>query len=88
MVPDSYQQNSYRRFSNYDWQELLGDVPLIYPYAPEAITSFVFDLVALTENKKLNQFTKNLVEKINPLIAKHGSGVLKLMENKSLINWG
>ena len=90
LVPDIYQQNSYKKFSSQDWQELIGDIPVVYPYAPESMASFVFDHEPLIRNKKINQFAKALSERVNPKLGfeKQGSGVLKLIEKKSLINWG
>lgn len=88
LVPDIYQQNSYKKFSSKDWQELIGDIPVIYPYAPESMAGFVFDHEPLIRNKKLYQFAKTLSEKVNPKFGKQGSSVLKLIEKKSLINWG
>lgn len=89
LVPNPYQQNSYKTLSERDWKNLIGEVPLIYPYCPEAIASFIFDHEPLTRHKKINQFARLLVSKVDPkfTLARKSPQFLKFEEKKSLINW-
>jgi MinD-like ATPase involved in chromosome partitioning or flagellar assembly len=78
---------NYKKLSDDDWLNLLGDVPVIYPFVPEALASFVFDDTSLMLNKKIYDFARELSERINPNTIST-SKLLKLVHKKSLINWG
>lgn len=78
---------NYKKLTHDDWLSLLGDVPVIYPFVPEALASFVFDDISLISNKKINNFLSELSERLNPSTSS-ASKFLRLTQKKSLINWG
>jgi hypothetical protein len=78
---------NYKKLSSDDWLNLLGDIPIIYPFVPEALASFVFDANSLIANKKISDFICDLTSRLNPHMVS-GSKFLNLQQKKSLINWG
>jgi len=61
IVPNHYQYMNYQKLRDSDWQILLGDKPLIYPYAPEELIALFDDHEPLNLSSKLSLFTKELL---------------------------
>ncbi len=67
------------------WLELLGEVPLIYPYALEEISNLLYEHVDLNENSKLLEFSKALLAKADiqtkELVLNSNRGILRFLMN-------
>lgn len=79
---------NYQRLSKIpedNWLELLGEVPVIYPYALEEITNLVYEHRDLNENSKLLEFSKALLTKANirtkELVLNSNRGILRFLMN-------
>jgi hypothetical protein len=68
LAPGYYHYNKYCNFKAADWQQILGEVPLIYPYRPDVITRLIYEAETISETEKLFVFTKELLSRlgINP----------------------
>lgn len=68
LAPGYYHYNKYLNFKEADWQQILGEVPLIYPYRPEIVTKLIYEAETIPETEKLFVFTKELLGRlgINP----------------------
>lgn len=62
IAPPHYYYAKYEALKAEDWQEILGDVPMIYPYDPETVIRFIYDKEELNTKKKLFKFTERLLE--------------------------
>ncbi len=68
LAPGYYHYNKYLNLKDSDWQQILGEVPLIYPYKPDIVTRFIYELEPILESEKLFVFAKDLLIRlgINP----------------------
>ncbi len=68
MLFQFYHYNKYLSLKDTDWQQILGEVPLIYPYRPDIVTRFIYELEPIAESEKLFIFAKELLIRlgINP----------------------
>lgn len=60
MSSSFYHYHKYKSLHHSDWKSLLGLVPLIYPYDPEAITRFLLDGEHINPKSKLYEFVEDL----------------------------
>ncbi len=65
LAPGYYNYNKYLNLAKPDWKEILGEIPLIYPYRPEAITRFIYEQEPMPETEKLFTFGKELLKQLN-----------------------
>lgn len=83
LAPGYHHYNKYKSLKDSDWQEILGDVPLIYPYKPEIITQLFYEHKDLNENESLFLFGKTLLQKLGIKTNQEGfrssQNILKLL---------
>ena len=68
LAPGYYHYNKYLNLKEADWQQILGEVPLIYPYRPDIVTRLIYELEPIPESERLFVFAKELLSRlgINP----------------------
>jgi cellulose biosynthesis protein BcsQ len=78
LAPGHHRYQDYYRFSASDWQSLLGLEPLLFPYQPELVSSFLLDHEELDDNSPLMEFVKSLISRI---------GIAETTNRKSLMEF-
>lgn len=64
LAPGHDHYNKYLHLKEADWQQILGEVPLIYPYRPDIVTRLIYEAETIAETEKLFVFTKDLLSRI------------------------
>lgn len=64
IAPGYYHYQKYQKLSEQDWLAILGEVPLVYPYSPELVISFLFEGEAISESEPLYLFAKQLLTRL------------------------
>ena len=63
IAPPHYYYSKYEGLSKKDWESIIGEVPLIYPYDPETIIRFIYDHEEIEEKRKVYKFAKELLRR-------------------------
>ncbi|MBT6842686.1 MAG: hypothetical protein HOA17_02675 [Candidatus Melainabacteria bacterium] len=83
IAPGYYHYTKYAKLKEADWLEILGEVPLIYPYSPELVTNFLFEGNDIAKSEPLYRFAKQLLQrlgiKLDSRLARSRSGFLNLL---------
>lgn len=83
VAPNEYQMKYCQSLNDDAWLEILNEVPVIYPYALEQVTRFIYDQEDIPKNHELMSFAKELLQKLcfplSQLESRSGKGVLKLL---------
>lgn len=83
IAPGYYHYQKYQKLTEADWLRILGEQPLIYPYSPELVTSFVFEGKAIARSEPLYLFAQALLLRLGLKIKqesfKSSRNILKLL---------
>lgn len=83
IAPPHYYYAKYDSLTEAEWMQVLGDVPLVYPYDPEAAIRFMLDKENLDEKSKLFKFTRDLLSLCSiPLKSEHKADDINLQMKK------
>ncbi len=63
LAPGHHRYSDYYRFTASNWESLLGVEPLIFPYLPEEVSSFLLDHEELEDQSALLKFSYSLLER-------------------------
>jgi hypothetical protein len=64
LAPLHHHYGKYTKLGHNDWTQILGEVPLIYPYEPEAAARLIYDRQHLHESSPLMVFAKDLLARL------------------------
>jgi hypothetical protein len=64
LAPAYYHYHQYQKLNSEEWISILGEVPLIYPYCPEHVTSFLLEGEPLPKSSPLIKFAKELLSRL------------------------
>ncbi len=81
IAPPHYYYSKYEALKHEDWMEILGDVPLIYPYDPETVMRFTLDHEHIDPKDKLFKFGEKLLDACSIQVKKEEES------KKSLLNF-
>ena len=83
LAPAYYHYQNYQKLSAQEWISILGEVPVIYPYCPDQVTSFLIEGEQLAKSSPLMNFAQELLSRLaisaRPSMSRPSSGLLKLL---------